>query len=112
LVSFKEQAIARRDAIDPSIILSQGYSSKLLERVCASEFEVDRAQPIEEARCNVTDGDIRENFANLEGIEISGISPHLVLNLDETRFSASKSGRTKFRKVIVSTTLYELSSSR
>jgi hypothetical protein len=52
------------------------------------------------------DGDIRQHFANLEEIEMSDISPHLILNLDETGFGASKSGRTKSRKVIVPNTLH------
>jgi hypothetical protein len=74
--------------------------------VFTSEFEVRRAQPIEEARHNVTDGDIRQHCANLEKIGISDISPDLILKLDETGFGASKSGRTKSRKVIVPNTLH------
>jgi hypothetical protein len=45
--------------------------------------------------------DIVQHFANLEEFEISHISLHLIINLDETGFVASKSGRQKSRKVVV-----------
>jgi hypothetical protein len=106
LREFKVQVISHLEEITPSLVPSQAYYCELLERVCASEFEVRRAQPIEEARYNVTDGDIRQHSANLEQIGISDISPHLRLNLDETGFGAFKSGQTKSQKVIVPNTLH------
>jgi hypothetical protein len=42
-----------------------------------------------------------QHFANLEELEISHISPHLIINLDETDFGASKSRSQKYRKVVV-----------
>jgi hypothetical protein len=44
---------------------------------------------------------IVQHFANLEELEISHISPHLIINLNETGFGVSKCGRQKSRKVIV-----------
>jgi hypothetical protein len=65
--------ITHLEEINPSLVPSQTHYCELLERVCASEFEVRRAQPIEEARHNVTDGDMRQHFANLEELGISDI---------------------------------------
>jgi hypothetical protein len=45
--------------------------------------------------------DIEQHFANLEELEISHMSPHLIVNLNETAFGASKSRRKKSHKVIV-----------
>jgi hypothetical protein len=50
---------------------------------------------------NVKIENIVQHFANLEELEISHISPHLIINLDETGFGTSKSGRQKSHKVIV-----------
>jgi hypothetical protein len=45
--------------------------------------------------------DIVQHFANLEELEISRISPRLMINLDGSGFGASKSGRQKSCEVIV-----------
>jgi Asp-tRNA(Asn)/Glu-tRNA(Gln) amidotransferase C subunit len=50
-------------------------------------------QPLEEDRFKAKTEDIVQHFANLEEFEISHISPHLIIDLDETGFGASKSGR-------------------
>jgi hypothetical protein len=60
-----------------------------------SDFVVRGAQPLEEDCLNVKIEDIVQHFANLEELEISHISLHLMINLDETGFGASKSGRQK-----------------
>jgi hypothetical protein len=73
LREFKEQVIAHLEEINPSLAPSQAYYCELLERVCASEFEVWRAQPIEKARHDVTDGDIRQHLADLEEVGIYDI---------------------------------------
>jgi hypothetical protein len=56
---------------------------------------------LEEDKFNVKIGDTVQHFANLEELEISHISPHLIINLDETGFGASKSGRQRSRKIAV-----------
>jgi hypothetical protein len=44
---------------------------------------------------------IVQHFANLQELEISHISPHFIISLDETGSGASKSGKQKSRKVII-----------
>jgi hypothetical protein len=67
---------------------------------------VRRAQPLEEDRFEVREEDIHEHFRNLNELGISITSPHLILNLDETGFESSKSGRMKSRQVIVPFTFH------
>jgi hypothetical protein len=54
--------------------------------------------------------DIERYFTNLGQVDISKISPHLVINLDETSFSASKSGKPKLHPVVVPQSLSKSSS--
>jgi hypothetical protein len=75
--------------------------TRCLARLLGSDFVVRVAQSLEEDRFNVKIEDIVQHFVNLEELEISRISPHLIISLDETGFGASKSGRQKSRKVIV-----------
>jgi hypothetical protein len=76
-----------------------------LERILGDEFVIRLSQPLGEDRYNVKIADIHRHFANLGEMEISQISPHLIIHLDETGFGASKSGRQKSRRVIVSESL-------
>jgi hypothetical protein len=57
--------------------------------------------PPEEDRYHINSDQIETHFKVLEKAEIGSISPHLILNVDETGFGASKSERAKSRKVIV-----------
>jgi Asp-tRNA(Asn)/Glu-tRNA(Gln) amidotransferase C subunit len=69
--------------------------------ILGSNLVVRVVQPPEEDRFNAKIEDIVQYFANLEELEMSHISPHLIINLGETGFGASKSRTQKFRKVIV-----------
>jgi hypothetical protein len=82
-------------------MLSKSYYTRCLARLLGTDFVVRVAPPLEEDRFNVKIEDIVRHFANLEELEISHISPHLIINLDETGLEASKSGRQKPRNVIV-----------
>jgi hypothetical protein len=80
---------------------SKSYYTRCLARLLGSDFVIRAAQPLEEDRFNVKIGDIVQHFPNLKELEISRISPRLIVNLDETGFGTSKSGRQTFRKVIM-----------
>jgi hypothetical protein len=101
LRDFKEQVIAHFEEADSTTIPSQSYYTRLLDRLMSSEFQVRKAQPLEEARFDVRPEIIQSHFKNLADLDLTSISPHVILNLDETGFRASKSGRAKARKVIV-----------
>jgi hypothetical protein len=72
-----------------------------LERILGEKFVILLSQPLGKDRYNVKIADIHWHFANLGEMEISQILPHLIINLDETGFGASKSGRQKSRRIIV-----------
>jgi hypothetical protein len=72
-----------------------------MQRVPGEEFGVRTATPREEDRYCVGFDQIETHFKVLEEAEIASISPHLILNLHETGFRASKSGRAKSQNVIV-----------
>jgi hypothetical protein len=80
---------------------STSYSNAIIPHLLGTEFNVRRAQPLEEDCFEVREEDIHEYFRNLNERGISVTSRHLILNLDETRFGSSKSGRMKSRQVIV-----------
>jgi transposase len=101
---LKEQIVAELEKINADIVPSQSYYAKVLPRLLRDDFHVRNAQPLKEARYDVSPEIIRLHFEKLSQTDICNISPHLILNLDETGFGASKSGRTKSRKVIVPST--------
>jgi hypothetical protein len=55
-----------------------------------NEFVIRLGQPFEENGSKVKMEDMEQHFANLGEIEISRISPHRIIHLDETGFGASK----------------------
>jgi hypothetical protein len=97
----KKQTAAELGQTSVEAAPSNSYYTRCPARSLGSDFVVRVAQPLEEDRFNVKIEDIVQHFANLEELEISRISPHLMINLGETGFRASKSGRRKSRKVIV-----------
>jgi hypothetical protein len=98
---FREQAVVHFEEADSKTNTSQSYYTMLLDRLLRSEFRVRKAQPLKESRFDVRPEIIHSHFKNLADLDLTNISPHLILNLDETGFGASKSGRAKARKVIV-----------
>jgi hypothetical protein len=101
LRDVKEQIVAELEKIDPNIVPSQSYYAKVIKRLLTDEFTIKNAQPLEEARCTISEEIIQLHFEKLREIAIGEIAPQLILNIDETGFGASKSGRAKSRKVIV-----------
>jgi UDP-N-acetylmuramyl tripeptide synthase len=96
----KEQIVAELERTGVEAVPSKSYHTRCLARLLGSDFVVRVAQPLEEDRFNVKIEDIVQHFANLEELEMSHISFHII-NLDGTGFGASKSGRQKSRKIIV-----------
>jgi Asp-tRNA(Asn)/Glu-tRNA(Gln) amidotransferase C subunit len=97
----KEQIVAELERTGVEATPSKSYNARCLTRLLGSDFIVRAARPLEEDTFNVKIEDIVQHFANLEELELSHISPNLIINLDETGFGASKSGRQKSRKGIV-----------
>jgi hypothetical protein len=97
----KKEIVAELERAGVEAAPSKSYYTRCLARLLVSDFAVRVAQLLEEDRFNVKIENIVQHFANLEELEISHISPHFLINLDETGFGALKSGRQKSCKVIV-----------
>lgn len=79
---------------------SKNYFDELIKRI-APDFEVRRIQAVDFERGFLKKKEIEEYFQVLRNLEIEQILPKLIINLDETGFGGSKSGRMKSKKVIV-----------
>jgi transposase len=101
LRDVKEQIMAELEPEDPNAAPSKSYYTHCIERLLGSEFTVRVAQPLEEERYAITPEIIKQHFANFTALGVTNLSPHLILNLDETGFGASKSGRAKSRQVVI-----------
>jgi hypothetical protein len=101
LKEVKEQIVAELERTENDAMPSKSYYTHCLERMLGETFVIRLAQPLGEGRYNVKIADIHRRFENFGEMEISQISPHLIINLDETGFGASKSGRQKSRRVVV-----------
>jgi transposase len=101
LRAVKEQIVAQLEIDQPNATPSKSYYTHCIERILASEFTVRVAQPLEEERYAVRPEQIEQHFRNLRDLNLQNLSPHLILNLDETGFGASKTGRVKSRKVVI-----------
>ena len=98
---FKEQVFRSLELEAPSFVPQNQFYYDLLERLSAGELTVRTASALETARYNVTPDVIRQHFDTLERLRIQDFDPRLVINIDETGFGQSKSGRQKPQKVIV-----------
>jgi hypothetical protein len=101
LREVKEQILHRLELSNPDATPSKSYYTRFIQRVLGDEFVIRTASPLEEDRYRVSADQIVTHFEGLKHGDIASISPHLILNTDETGFGASKSGRAKSRKVIV-----------
>ena len=80
---------------------SRSFYGDLIKRLFSGEYEKRVAETVEQARSEVTQTDIEEYFAVLQRCGLTGVKPDLIINVDETGFGASRSGRLKSTKVIV-----------
>jgi hypothetical protein len=94
---LKEQITAHLEQIDSHLVPSTSYTQAMIPHLLGTEFNVRRAKPLEKDRFEVRQEDFHEHFRNLNELGISVTSPHFTLNLDETGFGSSKSGRMKSR---------------
>jgi hypothetical protein len=101
LREVKEQIVAELERTGNHATPSKSYYTRCLEGMFGEEFVIRLAQPLGEDCYNVKISDIHRHFANLGEMEISQISSYFIINLDETGFGASKSGRQKSRPVTV-----------
>jgi hypothetical protein len=69
----------------------------------SDQFRICQAPPLEQDRYQLTLADVAEHFHRLNSLYVSEYDPHLVINLDETGFSASKSWRSKSARALVPT---------
>jgi hypothetical protein len=80
---------------------SRSWLPKFITRLIRKEFRIRTAEPFEQDRYRLIPDDIAEHFRQLSSLPISDYDSHLVVNLDETGFGASKSGLSKSAKVVV-----------
>jgi hypothetical protein len=88
LREVKEQIVAELGRTGVEAAPSKSYYTRCQAQLLGIDFVVRVAQALEEDRFNVKIEDIVQHFANLEKLEISHISPHLIITLDETSFGA------------------------
>ena len=80
---------------------SRHFYGDLVKRLLGDEYEKKSAETLEPARANVTEEDVKRYFEILQEEELEHAHPDLIINVDETGFGSSRSGRLKPTKVIV-----------
>ena len=80
---------------------SRHFYGDLVQRLFGDEFEKRAAETIELDRSEVTEEDLTQYFNTLREERLEEASPELLINIDETGFGGSRSGRLKPTKVIV-----------
>ena len=80
---------------------SRAYFSQLTARLISQEFDRRAAEVLDSARMEVCQADIERYFNILAESEVPATTPELLINIDETGFGASKSGRVKSTRVFV-----------
>lgn len=101
VAAFKERVLVALEDENRHITPSVQYFYDLQERLMGGLFCVKSASGMEVERFAVRKEDVLGYFEELERLEITKINPKLIINIDETGFGASKSGRIKPQKVIV-----------
>jgi hypothetical protein len=101
ITDFKRVVISTLEEVNDQYSPSRGYFPKLFHRLLSKEFKVRLASPLEEDRYRVTPEIIIEHFRKLAESNLCKCDPHMIVNVDETGFGTSKSGRMPSRKVIV-----------
>ena len=101
LSSFKERVFFYLERDAPHFAPGRQFFYDLLARLTEGEFNVRSASGLDPQRYEVTPETIHEHFEVLHSLEIESIDPRLIINIDETGFGQSLSGRSKPQKVIV-----------
>ena len=98
---FKEKVCEQLDVDAPTFVPSHQFFYDLLSRLSDGEFTVRSASGLDELRYEVTPDMVCEYFECLNAIDLEAVDPRLIINVDETGFGQSLSGRSKPQKVIV-----------
>ena len=101
LSSFKDRVFSYLEQDARDFAPGSQFFYDLLARLTKGEFTVRSASGLDTQRYEVTREMIHEHFELLHSLEIESIDPRLVINIDETGFGQSLSGRSKPQKVIV-----------
>ena len=76
-------------------------SISVLARISNDDFTMRRATSLDAVNYRLTCEMIIDHFQVLQAMGLNEIDPRLVVNIDETGFGQSKSGRSRLQKVIV-----------
>ena len=99
--AFKQRVLAALEEENKNITPSTQYFYDLQSRLMDGRFCVKSASEMDPERFAVSKEDVQSYFNELERLGLKDIHPKLIINIDETDFGASKSGRQKPQKVIV-----------
>ena len=95
---FKQKCVYHLEIQKFDGSFSKNYFDQLHIRI-APDFEIRVVQPSDFERGFLEKSDIELYFNLLKNIKIETINPKLIINLDETGFGGSKSGRMKSKKI-------------
>ena len=101
LSAFKECVFRHLEIENPTFVPQNQFYYDLLARLSNDDVTLRRATSLDPSRYEVTPEMILNHFQTLQDIELDTIDPRLVINIDETGFGQSKSGRSRLQKVIV-----------
>ena len=101
LSAFKECVFRHLEAENPTFVPQNQFYYDLLARISNDDLTMRRATSLDAARYEVTCEMIIDHFQVLQAMGLNEIDPRLVVNIDETGFGQSKSGRSRLQKVIV-----------
>ena len=101
LHAFKEKVWEALESEAPTFVPTNQFFYDLLSRLSHGEFTVRSASGLDDLRYEVTPNMIYQHFECLNSLELQTVDPRLVINVDETGFGQSVSGRAKPQKVIV-----------
>ena len=80
---------------------SRQFYRDFVERAFRGEFTTKVAETLDNLRAEVSTDDLQRYFDELVRLDVSDVNPRLLMNIDETGFGQSKSGRLKSTKVLV-----------
>ena len=99
--AFKHRVFLALETVNPNITPSTQYFYDLCNRLTKGRFTLKVASGLDRERYDVSIDSIAKYFDELRRLEIKSVDPRLIINLDETGFGASKSGRIRPQKAIV-----------
>ena len=98
---FKERVVHILEDQGATNYPSRSFYGDLMERLLGADYEKRSAETVDLARSQVTQQDVNQYFDVLRRESLVDVHPNLIINIDETGFGASSSGRLRATKVIV-----------